>query len=150
MENKILFLKNIQEGENKLMKKIIKKMREDEDNAKRVNKEKERKRDERERKRKEKEASEGKKENENKKKGNINKAKGDRWMETIDKYLEVLNMNYEAIEKKDIKEIKEIVKKYDDNKWEEKLRERPSVKIYYSRKKQIKQEKIYDNRWSSV
>merc|ERR1712121_35864 len=108
------------------MKTIIKKMREDEDNAKRVNKEKERKRDERERKRKEKEASEGKKENENKKKGNINKVKGNKWMETIDKYLEVLNMNYEDIGKKDIKEIKEIVKKYDDNKWEEKLRERPS------------------------
>ena len=55
-----------------------------------------------------------------------------------------------TLKKKDIKEIKEIVKKYDDNKWEEKLRERPSVKIYYSRKKQIKQEKIYDNRWCSV
>ena len=151
MENKILFLKSIQEGENELMKTIIKKMREDEDTAKRVNKEKLRKREERERKRKEKNSREGKKENEEKRgKGKIRKVKGNRWMETIDKYLEILNMNYEDIENKDIKEIKSIVKKYDDNKWKENLRDKSSAKIYYSRKKVIKQEKIYDNRWSSV
>ena len=151
MENKILFLKSIQEGENELMKTIIKKMREDEDTAKRVNKEKLRKREERERKRKEKNSREGKKENEEKRgKGKIRKVKGNRWMETIDKYLEILNMNYEDIENKDIKEIKSIVKKYNDNKWKENLRDKSSAKIYYSRKKVIKQEKIYDNRWSSV
>ena len=81
-----------------------------------------------------------------KEKEKIKKAKGNRWMETIDKYLEILNMNYEDIENKDIKEIKGIVKKYDDNKWKEKLRDKSSVKIYYSRKKEIKQEKIYNNR----
>ena len=151
MENKILFLKSIQEGENNLMKVIIKKMREDEDNAKRVNKEKERKREENERKRKEKESREGRKENEEKKKKrNIKKVKGNRWMETIDKYLGVLHMNYEDIERKDIKEIKRIVKEYDNNRWKESLGGKSSVKIYYSRKKEIKQEKIYDNRWSSV
>merc|ERR1711874_867856 len=128
MENKILFLKSIQEGENNLMKVIIKKMREDEDNAKRVNKENERKR-------KEKESREGRKENEEKKKKrNIKKVKGNRWMETIDKYLGVLHMNYEDIERKDIKEIKRIVKEYDNNRWKESLGGKSSVKIYYSRK----------------
>ena len=85
---------------------------------KRVKKEKERKREENERKRKEKESREGKKENEEekKKKRNIKKVKGNRLMETIDKYLGMLNMNYEDIERKDIKEIKGIVKEYDDNK----------------------------------
>ena len=123
-------------------------MREDEDTVKRANKEKLRKREERERKRKEKNSREGKKENEEKKKkGKIKKAKGNRWMETIDKYLEILNMNYEDIKNKDIKEIRSIVKKYDDNKWKENLRDKSSVKIYYSRKKEIKQEKIYDNRY---
>jgi len=67
-------------------------------------------------------------------------------METIDKYLGVLNMNYEDIERKDIKEIKRIVKEYDSNKWKETLGGKSSVRIYYSRKKEIKQEKIYDNR----
>merc|ERR1711874_1235 len=57
MENKILFLKSIQEGENNLMKVIIKKMREDEDNEKRVNKEKERKREKKKKKKKKKKKS---------------------------------------------------------------------------------------------
>ena len=41
MENKILFAKNIIEGNNKLIKEILRNMREDEDNAKRINTEKE-------------------------------------------------------------------------------------------------------------
>ena len=44
MENKILFLKSIQEGKNGLMKEIVKKIRDNEDYAKRENKEKERNR----------------------------------------------------------------------------------------------------------
>ena len=109
MENKILFLKSIQEGRNDLMKVIVRKMREDEDHAKKVNKEKERIRMEKERKKEEEERREGKKENEGgkkKKKSQIKKTKGNRWMETLDKYLEILNINYEDIERKDIKEIK--------------------------------------------
>merc|ERR1712105_464708 len=41
METKILFVKSIIEGNNELMKEIIKKMRRDEDNAKKKNEEKE-------------------------------------------------------------------------------------------------------------
>ena len=152
MENKILFLKNIQEGRNELMKEIVRNMRKDEDHAKKENKEKERILREKERKKAEKESREGKKENKGKKKkkGCIKKTKGNRWMETLDKYLETLNIKYEDIERKDIKEIKEIVRKYDDNKWKVELESKPSVQTYFSRKKEIKEEKIYDNRWSSV
>ena len=71
-------------------------------------------------------------------------------METLDKYLEILDMNYKDIERKDIKEIKGIVRKYDDNIWKVELESKPLAKTYYSRKKEIKEEKIYDNRWSSV
>merc|ERR1711874_560133 len=53
MENKILFLKSIQEGRNDLMKVIVRKMREDEDYVKKVNKEKERIRREKKEKRRE-------------------------------------------------------------------------------------------------
>ena len=41
MENKILFVKNIKEGNNELMKEILKSMRKDEDIAKMKNEEKE-------------------------------------------------------------------------------------------------------------
>merc|ERR1711874_729151 len=153
MENKILFLKSIQEGRNDLMKVIVRKMREDEDYAKKVNKEKERIRREKERKKEEKERREGKKENEGgkkKKKSQIKKTKGNRWMETLDKYLEILGINYDDIERKNKKEIKEIVRKYDDNIWKVELERKPLAKTYYTRKKEIKEEKIYDNRWSSV
>merc|ERR1712179_319988 len=57
MENKILFLKNIQEGRNELMKEIVRNMRKDEDHAKKENKEKERILREKERKKAEKEKS---------------------------------------------------------------------------------------------
>merc|ERR1711909_47892 len=140
MENKILFLKNIQEGRNELMKEIVRNMRKDEDHAKKENKEKERILREKERKKEEKESREGKKENKGKKKkkGCIKKTKGNRWMETLDKYLETLNIKYEDIERKDIKEIKEIVRKYDDNKWKVELESKPSVQTYFSRKKRNK------------
>ena len=152
MENKILFLKSIQEGKNDLMKEIVKKMRKDEDYAKEVNKEKERIRREKERIKEEKKRREGKKGNdkERKNKSAIQKERGNRWMATLDNYLEILNMKYEDIERKDKKEIKEIVREYDSNKWKEELGSKTSVKTYYSRKKEIKEEKIYDNRGSSV
>ena len=48
------------------------------------------------------------------------------------------------------KKNKEILKEYDSNKWREELGSKNSVNIYYSRKKKIKEERIYDNRWCSV
>ena len=137
MENKILFAKNIIEGKNKLIKEILRNMREDEDNAKRINTEKEMRRNMR-------------KGDDKEKKKKIVKVKGNKWMEQLDKYLEILNIEYGDIEEKDKKEIKRIIKEYDDNKWKAELESKPLARIYYEKKKEIKQEKIYDNRWSSV
>ena len=137
MENKILFAKNIIEGNNKLIKEILRNMREDEDNAKRINTEKEMRRNMR-------------KGDDKEKKKKIVKVKGNKWMEQLDKYLEILNIEYGDIEEKDKKEIKRIVKEYDDNKWKADLGSKPLARIYHEKKKEIKQEKIYDNRWSSV
>ena len=137
MENKILFAKNIIEGNNKLIKEILRNMREDEDNAKRINTEKEMRRNMR-------------KGDDKEKKKKIVKVKGNKWMEQLDKYLEILNIEYGDIEEKDKKEIKRIVKEYDDNKWKADLVSKPLARIYHEKKKEIKQERIYDNRWSSV
>ena len=145
MENKILFVKSIIEGNNELMKEIIKKMRRDEDNAKRINEEKEKIYKEKEKLRNINEENEGKRT-----KAKAKKEKGNSWMKKLDKYLDKLEMKYEDIEVKDKKEIKEKVKEYDTNKWKEELGKKPSAKLYQAKKKEIKQEKIYDNRWSSV
>ena len=145
MENKILFVKSIIEGNNELMKEIIKKMRRDEDNAKRINEEKEKIYKEKERLRNMNKENEGKRT-----KAKAKKEKGNSWMKKLDKYLDKLEMKYEDIEVKDKKEIKEKIKEYDTNKWKEELGKKPSAKLYQAKKKEIKQEKIYDNRWSSV
>merc|ERR1711888_40940 len=76
MENKILFVKSIIEGNNELMKEIIKKMRRDEDNAKKKNEEKERKYKEKLRNTSE--------ENEKRTKAKAKKEKGNSWMEKLD------------------------------------------------------------------
>ena len=133
MENKILFAKNIIEGNNKLIKEILRNMREDEDNAKRINTEKEMRRNMR-------------KGDDKEKKKKIVKVKGNKWMEQLDKYLEILNIEYGDIEEKDKKEIKRIIKEYDDNKWKAELGSKPLARIYYEKKNEIKQEIIYDNR----
>ena len=144
MENKILFVKSIKEGNNELMKEIIKKMRRDEDNAKKKNEEKEKIYKEKEKLRNTSE------ENEKRTKAKAKKEKGNSWMEKLDKYLDKLEMKYEDIEVKDKKEIKKKIKEYDTNKWKEELGKKPSAKLYQAKKKEIKQENIYDNRWSSV
>ena len=77
------------------------------------------------------------------------KVKGNEWMEKLDKYLEKLKMEYKDIEVKDKREIKEITNDY-DGKWKEKLSKKPTANIYHVRKKEINQEYIYDNRYSSV
>merc|ERR1712121_480659 len=69
MENKILFVKNIMEGNNKLMKEILSNMRKDEDTAKMKNKEKER--------------LAALKQNETTKNRKIERTKGNKWMEKL-------------------------------------------------------------------
>ena len=136
MENKILLVKNIMEGSNELMKEILSNMRKDEDIAKMKNKEKER--------------QAALKQNETTKKRKIERTKGNKWMEKLDQYLNKLNIEYKDIEEKDKSEIKRITKEYDDEKWKEELSKKPTAKMYFRRKKEIGQEKIYDNRYSSV
>ena len=92
MENKILFVKNINEGNNELMKKILRNMRKDEDIAKIKNKEIEMQ-------------ITLKKDGKTKKK-KIKKVKGNKWMEKLDQYLEKLKMEYKDIEVMDKREIK--------------------------------------------
>ena len=42
-------------------------------------------------------------------------------------------------------EIKRLIRKYDSKKWEEGLERKASVGVYRSNKKEIKEDKIYDN-----
>ena len=76
--------------------------------------------------------------------------KGNKWKKKLVPYLEKLEMEYKDIEVMNKSEIKELTKDYDDGKWKEELSKKPTAKIYHMRKKEIKQENIYDNRYSSV
>ena len=105
MENKILFMKNMQEGENELMKEIVRNMKEDKDN---------------------------------------------KWMSGVDKYLRKLGMNREDIGRMDKNEIKRRIKEYDSNIWKSKLMGKKKAKRYFENKYVMKEERIYDNRFSSV
>ena len=105
MENKILFMKNMQEGENELMKEIVRNMKEDKDN---------------------------------------------KWMSGVDKYLRKLGMNREDIGRMDKNEIKRRIKEYDSNIWKSKLMGKKNAKRYFENKDVMKEERIYDNRFSSV
>ena len=47
-------------------------------------------------------------------------------------------------------EIRRKIREYDNKIWHEEMEKKSSIKMYRKYKKNIKQEKIYDNRWSSV
>ena len=110
MENKILFVKNIKEGNNELMKEILRNMRKDEDIAKIKNEEKE--------------MRAALKQNGTTIKRKIERTKGNKWMEKLDQYLNKLKIEYKEIEEKDTSEIKRITKEYDDERWKEELKKK--------------------------
>ena len=68
---------------------------------------------------------------------------------TLKGYLKKLNIKFEEIETLSIGKIKTISRKWDTRKWKEDMEEKRSLKIYREFKKEIKEEKYYDNRESS-
>ena len=105
MENKILFMKSIDEGGNEMMGKVMRNMKEDISN---------------------------------------------KWMDNVDGYLRKLGMSRRDVEVMDKKEIKDKINNYDSEMWKSKLRIKKTAKRYYENKDAMKEERIYDNRFSSV
>ena len=68
---------------------------------------------------------------------------------TLKGYLKKLNIKFEEISTLSFGKIKTIARKWDTRKWIEDMKEKSSLKIYREFKKEIKEEKYYDNRESS-
>ena len=72
-------------------------------------------------------------------------------MEKFEQKLDKVKLEYKDIEVMDKMEIKKIINKFhDDEKWKDELNKKQAAKISHMRKREIKQETIYDNRYSSV
>ena len=68
---------------------------------------------------------------------------------TLKGYLKKWNIKFEEISTLSFGKIKTIARKWDTRKWIEDMKEKSSLKIYREFKKEIKEEKYYDNRESS-
>ena len=71
------------------------------------------------------------------------------WNKKLNEYLIKVNVSFEDLIEMDKKEIKNKLNEYDRKKWKEGIEKKSSVKIYRRFKKDIKEEKIYDNKRSS-
>ena len=72
------------------------------------------------------------------------------WIDRLYKYLEKVGIDYREIKNMKKTEIRRKIREYDNKIWHEEMEKKSSIKMYRKYKKNIKQEKIYDNRWSSV
>ena len=68
---------------------------------------------------------------------------------TLKGYLKKWNIKFEEISTLSFGKMKTIARKWDTRKWIEDMKEKRSLKIYREFKKEIKEEKYYDNRESS-
>ena len=76
--------------------------------------------------------------------------KSNKWWKTIEKYLTETGTTIHTIKTSTKKEIKEIMKKWDTEKWEEEVDSKSSLALYKNYKKVIKEEEVYDNTFASV
>ena len=81
-------------------------------------------------------------------KDTITKGKG-RWYNTIDKYRMELGISWENMLKLDSKNLKKLVREYDNAKWKEGLSNKSCMRIYNMEKTNIGYEKCYRNTYSS-
>ena len=74
------------------------------------------------------------------------KVKMNKWKIQIDKHLKELNIKYEEIETLKRTKIKSKVREWDSKNWKREIENKSSISIYRTFKKEIREEKCYDNR----
>ena len=75
--------------------------------------------------------------------------RGNKWNKKLNSYLEQLGISFEQMVEMSPGQIKRKINKYDSGKWYEDMQTKRSLSIYRKFKKEIKDEKIYDNTISS-
>ena len=76
--------------------------------------------------------------------------KGNKWNKQLEEYLKEIKMNYMEINTMTKAKIKTRMKQWDTEEWKTDLESKSSAKIYRTFKTEIKEEKSYDNRFSSA
>ena len=76
--------------------------------------------------------------------------KGNKWNKQLEEYLKEIKMNYMEINTMTKAKIKTRMKQWDTEEWKTDLESKSSTKIYRMFKTEIKEEKSYDNRFSSA
>ena len=76
----------------------------------------------------------------------VRKEKANKWKMQIDKHLKELNIKYEEIETQKRTKIKSKVREWDTKNWKRDIENKSSISIYRTFKKEIREEKCYDNR----
>ena len=80
----------------------------------------------------------------------IRKDKKNIWNKRLEEYLKIIDLKYEDIISMSQKDIKQKIKKRDNELWEKDLTEKASLNRYRKYKTKIKQEDIYNNKYESV
>ena len=71
--------------------------------------------------------------------------RGNKWNKKLNHYLELLGINFEQMVEMSVGQIKRKINNYDSGLWYEDMQTKRSLSIYRKYKKEIKDEKIYDN-----
>ena len=75
--------------------------------------------------------------------------RGNKWNKKLNHYLELLGINFDQMVEMSVGQIKRKINNYDSRLWYEDMQTKRSLSIYRKYKKEIKDEKIYDNTISS-
>ena len=78
----------------------------------------------------------------------INEGKG-RWYNNVNKYRQELNISWDDFLNLDKKNLKKMIRNYDNDCWEVGLQEKSSIKFYAAEKKEIGYEFFYRNNYDS-
>ena len=73
-----------------------------------------------------------------------------KWWKVSKKYIDDVNLRLGEIENRKKEDLEERIRKWDTEKWKRELENKDSLSIYRAWKKEIKEEKVYDNKYSSV
>ena len=75
----------------------------------------------------------------------VRESAGNTWNRGLNRCLEKVGLSYEELIEMSKAEIKRKVREYDTRKWKEGLERKASVRIYRENKKEVKEDRIYDN-----
>lgn len=78
------------------------------------------------------------------------RANGNKWWKSAERYIEECKTTISEVRENTKEELKEHIRKWDSENWKRELENKNSLSIYKLWKREIKEEEVYDNRFSSI